>query len=51
LQNQERVYFGPVNIRRMTVRLVSDRGNVIDLNGSDWTFSLIAEQLYQSSTQ
>lgn len=50
LQTQERVYFGPVNIKRMSVKLISDRGDVIDLNGSDWTFSLVAEQLYQSST-
>ena len=47
LQNQERSYFGPVNIHRMSVKLVSDRGDVVDLNGSNWSFSLICEQLYQ----
>ncbi|MGA1049459.1 MAG: hypothetical protein ACO3UU_15760, partial [Minisyncoccia bacterium] len=47
LQNQERVYFGPVNIQRMTVRLLGDRGNVVDLNGANWSFSLICEQLYR----
>lgn len=47
LQNQERVYFGPVNIHRMSVKLVSDRGNVVDLNGANWSFSLICEQLYR----
>jgi len=47
LQNQERVYFGPVNIHRMTVSLVNDRGEIVDLNGANWTFSLICEQLYQ----
>ena len=46
LQIQERIYFGPVNIRRMTVKLMSDKGNVLDLNGQNWSFSLIAEQLY-----
>ena len=45
LQNQERSYFGPVNIQRMTVKLVSDRGNVVDLNNANWSFSLICEQL------
>lgn len=50
LQNQERIYFGPVNISRMSVKLMTDRGDVVDLNNADWTFSLIAEQLYQSST-
>ena len=48
LQNQERKYFGPVNINRMAVRLLSDKGDVMNLNGSNWSFSLIAEQLYQS---
>jgi hypothetical protein len=47
LQNQERTYFGPVNLSRMRVKLVSDRGDVVNLNGSNWSFSLICEQLYQ----
>jgi len=47
LQNQERQYFGPVNIRRMSVKLVSDRGNVVDFNNANWSFSLICEQLYK----
>lgn len=45
LQNQERSYFGPVNIHRMSVRLVTDRGNLVDLNRANWSFSLICEQL------
>jgi len=47
LQNQERIYFGPVNIQRMTVKLLGDRGNVVDLNGANWSFSLICEHLYR----
>jgi hypothetical protein len=47
LQQQERLYFGPVNINRMSVKLMTDRGDVVDLNGSNWSFSLICEQLYQ----
>lgn len=46
LQIQERVYFGPVNISRMTVKLMTDKGNILDLNNQNWSFSLIAEQLY-----
>ena len=49
LQNQERTYFGPVNLKRMTVRLKTDRGNVLDLNGSNWSFSLVCEQLYKQT--
>lgn len=45
LQNQERSYFGPVNISRMSVKLVTDRGNLVDLNKANWSFSLICEQL------
>ena len=47
LQNQERTYFGPVNISRMTVKLVNDRGELVNLNGADWSFSFICEQLYK----
>lgn len=45
LQNQERNYFGPVNLRRMSVHLRTDRGDLVDLNNANWSFSLIAEQL------
>jgi hypothetical protein len=48
LQNQDRVYFGPVNISRMSIQLLSDRGNLVDLNNTNWSFSLMAEQLYKS---
>ena len=51
LQNQERSYFGPVNIQRMTVRLVTDRGNIVDLNNANWSFSLICEQLNKLEPQ
>jgi len=47
LQNQERSYFGPVNIYKLGVKLISNRGDIIDLNGSDWSFSFLVEQLYQ----
>ena len=50
LQNQERLYFGPVNIRKMTIQLLTDRGTIIDLNNSNWTFSFICEQLYRSTS-
>jgi hypothetical protein len=31
----------------MSVKLVTDRGDVLDLNNSNWSFSLICEQLYK----
>lgn len=48
LQNQQRLYFGPVNIHRMTVQLLNDRGNLVDLNNANWSFSFVCEQLYKS---
>ena len=48
LQNQERVYFGPVNIHRMSIKLVNDHGDTVDLNKVDWSFSFICEQLYRA---
>lgn len=47
LQANERVYFGPVNIERVRVRLIDDKGNAVDLHGVDWSFTLSVEQLYQ----
>jgi hypothetical protein len=46
LQN-ERIYFGPVNISRMRVTLRDDKGNIVNLNGADWSFSLISTHLYE----
>jgi hypothetical protein len=48
LQAQERVYFGPVNIHRMRIQLITDHGDIINLNGQNWSFSLLCEQLYQN---
>jgi hypothetical protein len=45
LQNQERSYFGPVNISRMSVKLITDRGNLVDLNKANWSFSLVCESM------
>lgn len=49
LQIQERIYFGPVNIKRMTVRILTDKGTILDLNNANWSFSLISQQLYNPS--
>jgi hypothetical protein len=47
LQDNSRIYFGPVNIERMAVKLLNDKGNVLNLNGNDWCFTLVCECLYQ----
>lgn len=47
MQDNKRIYFGPVNISRLRVKLLDDRGNIVNLNGCDWCFTLISENLYQ----
>ena len=47
LQDNHRNYFGPVNIERFAVKLLDDKGNILNLNGNDWCFTLICECLYQ----
>ena len=47
VQENIRTYFGPVDIDRMCVKLLDDKGNILNLNGSDWCVTLICECLYQ----
>ena len=47
LQTNKRNYFGPVDIEKLRIKLLDDRGNVVNLNGLDWNIVLIAEILYQ----
>lgn len=47
LQDNKRIYFGPVNIDRLRVRLLDDKGNVLDLHGAEWCITLLSENLYQ----
>lgn len=47
IQANTRTYFGPVNIERLRVKLIDDKGNLMNLHDNDWSFSIIVEQLYQ----
>ncbi len=47
VQDNIRTYFGPVDIDRMCVKLIDDKGNILNLNGADWCVTLICECLYQ----
>ena len=47
IQKNERIYFGPVDIDRMRIKLVTDKGDILNLNNNDWSFCMIAETLYQ----
>ena len=46
-QENKRSYFGPVNIDRLQIQLVDDKGNNVNLNGVDWSFTIICECLYK----
>ena len=43
-----REYFGPVNIRKMHIKLLDELGRVVDLNNNDFSFSIVIEQLYDA---
>ena len=45
-----REYFGPVDIQRIRITLVDEFGRVMDLNNMDWSFALMFECVYNSSS-
>lgn len=47
IRANKRMFFGPVDIDKFTVRLVNDKGQNVNLNGSNWSFTLNVEILYQ----
>jgi hypothetical protein len=47
MASHSRDYFGPVTIERVGVELQDDKGNLLDLNGVDWSFTFKVKQLYQ----
>ena len=47
VQENIRTYFCPVDIDRMCVKLLDDKGNILNLNGGDWCVTLICDCLYQ----
>ena len=42
-----RTYFGPVNLSKFRIRLLNDKGLILNLNNMDWSFSILVTQLYQ----
>ena len=47
LQDNKRTYFGPVDIERLKIQLYNDKGQLLNLHGSDWSMCLMCECLYQ----
>ncbi len=42
----KRIYFGPVNLSSFRIRLLNDKGFLINLNNMDWSFSIRVTQIY-----
>jgi len=47
MQTNERIYFGPVNIERMKIQLMDDKGNILNMHGNDWSFTITSTHLYE----
>jgi hypothetical protein len=43
---KKREYFGPVDISRITIRLINQRGNSVNLQDTDWNFSFQVKTIY-----
>ncbi len=50
IQKNKREYFGHININKMKVTLLDDKGNILNINGLDWSFSLQTTHVYQYGT-
>lgn len=46
-QKNRREYFGPVDIEKLKVTLLDDKGYTVNLNGVDWSFTILSSHLYQ----
>tara|TARA_B100000902_G_scaffold400020_1_gene474631 strand:- start:2258 stop:3745 length:1488 start_codon:yes stop_codon:yes gene_type:complete len=44
LVNKTRTYTGPVDIKKLTIKLYDEYGRIIDLNNTDWSFTLEFEK-------
>jgi hypothetical protein len=43
----KRKYNGPVDINKLNIKILDDKGNILNLNGSEWSMSMISTHLYQ----
>lgn len=44
--SEPRMYFGPVEIQRLRVRLYDDHGRILQMNGANLSFCLVFKMLY-----
>jgi hypothetical protein len=43
---EPRTYFGPVDIQRLRIRLFDDRGRLLNMNNTNYSFCLDLKMLY-----
>ena len=43
---KKREYFGPVDISRITIKLLNQRGNIVNLHESNFNFSIQVKTIY-----
>jgi len=46
LITEPREYFGPVDIQRLHIRVLDDHGRILNMNNSNYSFSLTMKQVY-----
>ena len=46
LITEPREYFGPVDIQRLHIRVLDDHGRILNMNDSNYSFSLTMKQVY-----
>lgn len=46
----KREYFGPVNIKKLHIKLLDEMGQIVDLNNNDYAFTIEIKQLYDVHT-
>jgi hypothetical protein len=43
---EQRKYFGPVDIQKMQIRLYDDQGRILNMNNTDYSFTILLKTLY-----
>jgi hypothetical protein len=45
-ENPERIYFGPVDLTKLNIKLFDEFGRLVDINNADYSFTVELELLY-----
>ena len=49
IYTEPRYYYGPVNIEKLHIKVVDEYGRVVDLNNSDFSFTLSLITIYSNT--